>query len=100
MPGVEGKIAFITGGGSGIGRATAVELAHRGASVAVCDLHLPGAEETAHLISRNGQRAIALQADVSRLDDVQAAVTKAQQEFSRIDILHNNAARFFRLDEE
>jgi NAD(P)-dependent dehydrogenase (short-subunit alcohol dehydrogenase family) len=91
MPGVEGKIAFITGGGSGIGRATAVALAHKGANLAVCDLNLPGAEETAHLIAGNGQRAIALQADVSRLDDVQAAVSKAQQEFSRIDILYNNA---------
>jgi 2-hydroxycyclohexanecarboxyl-CoA dehydrogenase len=91
MSGVEGRSAFITGGGSGIGRATAVELAKRGANVAVCDLNLPGAEETAHFVSGNGQRAIALQADVSRLEDVQEAVAKAQQEFSRIDILYNNA---------
>lgn len=51
MPGVEEKIVFITGGGSGIVRATVVELAKRGADVAVCDLNLPGAEETDHLIS-------------------------------------------------
>lgn len=91
MPGVEGKVAFLTGAGSGIGRATAHVLARGGASVVVCDVNLAGAEETAHEVSRQGHRALPLRVDVSQLEEVEQAVARAQDEFGRVDILFSNA---------
>ena len=55
VAGVEGKIAFITGAGSGIGRATALVLAKGGADIAVCDVNLPGAEATAEEVRKLGR---------------------------------------------
>lgn len=91
MPGVAGKIAFITGAGSGIGRATARVLAQGGADIALCDINLTAAEETAQEIVTTGRRAIALRVDVTRLDEVTAAVEKTQSDFGRVDILLSNA---------
>ena len=91
MPGVTGKIAFITGAGSGIGRATALVLAQGGAAVALCDVNLAGAEATAQEASALGRKALALQVDVTRLEEVEAAVAKAQGELGRVDILFSNA---------
>ncbi len=91
MPGVEGKVAFLTGAGSGIGRATAHVLARGGASVVVCDVNLAGAEETAHEVSRQGHRALPLRVDVSQLEEVEQAVARAQGEFGRVDSLFSNA---------
>ncbi len=91
MPGVAGKIAFITGAGSGIGRATARVLAQGGADVALCDINLAAAEEAAQEIVATGRRAIALRVDVTRLDEVTSAVEKTQSDFGRVDILLSNA---------
>lgn len=91
MPGVIGKIAIITGAGSGIGRATALVLAKGGADVALCDVNLAGAEATAQEISALGRRALALQVDVTRLEEVEAAVARTQSELGRVDILFSNA---------
>ncbi|MCS6924575.1 MAG: SDR family oxidoreductase [Candidatus Binatia bacterium] len=91
MPGVEGKVALITGAGSGIGRATALVLARGGACVVVCDINLPGAEETAQEVTRAGHRAIPLRVDVSQLDEVEQAVAHACAAFGRVDILFSNA---------
>lgn len=91
MAGVEGKIAFITGAGSGIGRATARALAKGGADVALCDVNLAGAEAAAQDISTLGRKALALRIDVSRLEEVEQAVAQARQECGRIDILFSNA---------
>ena len=91
MAGVEGKIAFITGAGSGIGRATAQVLAKGGADVVLCDINLAGAETAAHEITALGRKALALRVDVSRLDEVTAAVNRTQSELGRIDILFSNA---------
>lgn len=94
----ENKVALITGAGSGIGRASALEFARHGARVAVVDIDTQGAEETAHLISaKSGQPAV-IKADVSSSDDVQHAIDKTIKEFGRIDYAHNNAGTEGRID--
>jgi NAD(P)-dependent dehydrogenase (short-subunit alcohol dehydrogenase family) len=91
MPRLEGKVAFITGAGTGIGRATALLFAREGARIAVAELHAAAGEETAHLVAQAGGQAIAVTTDVTEPDSVQAAVCKAVAAFGRLDILHNNA---------
>ncbi|MEP6756688.1 MAG: glucose 1-dehydrogenase [Chthonomonadales bacterium] len=85
---LSGKVAFITGGGSGIGRETAVLFAQQGASVVVADLSLEAAKSVAAEI---GQKAIAVQVDVADSASVTSAVKVALDCFHRIDILVNNA---------
>jgi len=91
VAGVEGRIAFITGAGSGIGRVTARVLAKGGADVALCDINLVTAEEVAQEVANAGRRAVALQVDVAHLDEVTQAVDQAQSELGQIDILFSNA---------
>lgn len=91
MPGVAGKVAFVTGAGSGIGRATVQVLARGGASVVACDINLPAAEETAQEVSRQGHRVLPLRVDVSQLEEVEQAVAHACAAFGRVDILFSNA---------
>jgi len=91
VAGVEGRIAFITGAGSGIGRVTARVLAKGGADVALCDINLVAAEEVAQEVANVGRRAVALQVDVAQLDEVISAVDKTQSELGSIDILFSNA---------
>jgi len=86
-----GKAAFVTGGGSGIGRATALAFARKGASVAVADISEPGGLETVRLIENEGGRAMAVTCDVTRSDDVRSALDKTIQEFGRLDFAFNNA---------
>ena len=88
---LDGKIALITGAGSGIGRAAALRFAAEGAAVAVLDLRVDAAEETAELIAKEDGRALALAADVSSAGQVADAVERAAAEFGRIDVLYNNA---------
>jgi len=85
---LEGKVAIVTGGGSGIGRATAQRLAADGATVAVVDIDMAQAEETAKQI---GGRASAHQVDVSQRTQIEAAVADIRERHQRIDILINNA---------
>ena len=89
--GLVGKVAFVTGGGSGIGRATALAFARKGAAVAVVDYVRESADETARLIEREGARATSIACDVSRTDEVEAAVEKTVDAFSRLDFAFNNA---------
>jgi len=91
VPGVAGKVAFVTGAGSGIGRATVQVLARGGASVVACDINLPAAEETAQEVSRQGHRVLPLRVDVSQLEEVEQAVAHACAAFGRVDILFSNA---------
>ncbi len=85
------KVAVVTGGGSGIGRAIALQFALEGAEVVAADLILERAVATADLIIAAGGRAVGLQADVSKADDVARLATDSVAAFGRVDILVNNA---------
>jgi 2-hydroxycyclohexanecarboxyl-CoA dehydrogenase len=91
VSGVAGKIAFLTGAGSGIGQATALVLARGGADVVVCDVNMAGAEETAQEVRNLARRALALRVDVTSLDEVEQAVAQTKSELGAIDILLSNA---------
>jgi NAD(P)-dependent dehydrogenase (short-subunit alcohol dehydrogenase family) len=86
-----GRVAFITGAGSGIGRATALAFAAQGAAVAVSDNSDKGLHETAGLIEDQGGQALPVRCDVGRSDDVAAAVAAAVRQFGRLDFAFNNA---------
>lgn len=83
------RVAIVTGGGSGIGRATAQALARQGARVAVVDVDQDGARETAETIGAQG--ALAIRADVSREGDVAEMVAQVALAWGRVDLLHNHA---------
>ncbi|HET9001132.1 MAG TPA: SDR family NAD(P)-dependent oxidoreductase, partial [bacterium] len=90
-PLLTGRVALVTGAGSGIGRAIAVRFAEEGADVAAVDVNETTAAETVAAVQRLGRRGIALRADVSRSDDVEAAVTRAGASLGPITVLINNA---------
>ena len=90
------KIAVVIGGGQtpgetiGNGRATAIQFAREGATVAVADLHLDSAEETVHMIEAEGNKAVAYQLDVRDESSVEATISSVIERWQRVDILHNN----------
>jgi NAD(P)-dependent dehydrogenase (short-subunit alcohol dehydrogenase family) len=86
-----GKVAFVTGAANGIGRAAAIEFAREGASVAVADVSEKGNQETVRMIEDLGGRALALSCDVTRAEDVRAALGKTIEAFGRLDFAFNNA---------
>jgi NAD(P)-dependent dehydrogenase (short-subunit alcohol dehydrogenase family) len=87
-----GKVAFVTGARSGIGRAAALAFARNGADVVVADVSEQGNRETARMIEQAGGRALAVRCDVSRATDVvKAALDKAVEIFGRLDFAFNNA---------
>ena len=91
MPGVQGRVALITGGGQGIGAAVANRLAANGAAVAVLDRDQETAEATAGAVRAKGGQAIAVVADITRRDEVEQAVSRTVDELGQLHILVNNA---------
>jgi NAD(P)-dependent dehydrogenase (short-subunit alcohol dehydrogenase family) len=86
-----GKVAFVTGAANGIGRAAALAFAREGANVVVADVSEQGNHETARMIEQAGGRVLAVRCDVSRDEDVKAALDRAVEAFGRLDYAFNNA---------
>ncbi|MCI0431164.1 MAG: SDR family oxidoreductase [Rhodospirillales bacterium] len=86
-----GKVAFVTGAASGIGRATALAFAREGANVVVADVSEQGNQKTARMIEELGGRALAVRCDVTRTEDVKAALDKGVESFGHLHFAFNNA---------
>jgi len=86
-----GKVAFVTGAGSGIGRATAVAFAQAGASVAIADVSEAGLKATAEHIEAFGAKALSLACDVTKSAEIRTALDKTVEAFGRLDFAFNNA---------
>jgi NAD(P)-dependent dehydrogenase (short-subunit alcohol dehydrogenase family) len=91
MSSLEGRVAVVTGAGSGIGRAIAEAMAAKGARVAAVDVDEPAARETVERFTGAGGRGVAVRADVSRAADVDRAIELAGRELGPLDIMVNNA---------
>ena len=87
----DGKVALVTGAGSGIGRASALAFARERAHVVVADISDEGGEETVRLIQAAGGEATFVHADISRADEVQALIDEVVRSCGRLDYAHNNA---------
>jgi len=87
----EGKVVFVTGAAGGIGRAAALAFAREGASVVVADVSEKDNQETDRMIEEQGGRALAVRCDVTRVEDVKAALDKTAEIFGRLDFAFNNA---------
>src|SRR5262245_24913243 len=86
------KVAIVTGGGMGMGRAAALRLAQEGAKVVIGDINEQAGNQTAGEIRGAGGETIAVRTDVSKAKDVEALVAAAEQQFGGLDIIFNNAA--------
>jgi NAD(P)-dependent dehydrogenase (short-subunit alcohol dehydrogenase family) len=86
-----GRVAFVTGAGTGIGRASALAFAHEGTHVVVSDISEQHLQETARMVGEAGGRALAVRCDVTRAEDVKAALNNTIQSFGRLDFAFNNA---------
>ncbi len=86
-----GKVAIVTGGGSGIGRGIVLAMAGEGADVAIPDIQVLNAEKVAGEVKALGRRAVAMKADVTSAADVKAMIDRTREALGRIDVLVNNA---------
>ena len=97
---LEGKVALITGAGSGIGRESSLLFAQYGAAVVAVDIQRGAAEDTAAAVAHAGGRAVAVEADVSKADQCARMVTAAEQAFGRLNVLFNNAGIMHQGDDD
>lgn len=88
---MDSQVALVTGAGSGIGRATALAFARRGAKVVVSDIQIEAGEETVALVLAEGGDAVFVRADVARAEEVSALVDRAVEVYGRLDCAFNNA---------
>ena len=88
---VAGKVALVTGGGSGIGRQACLVFCREGAQVVVSDVTVEGGEETLSLIKQAGGEAVFIKADVAQAAEVEALVAKTVEAYGRLDCAYNNA---------
>src|SRR5260370_12165370 len=88
---IQGKVCLITGGGSGIGRASALLFAQEGARLVVADKRAASAEIVADECARKGAEAIAVEVDVANAAAVERMIEKTLEKFGRLDVLVNNA---------
>jgi len=88
---LHGKVAVVTGGGSGIGRGIVLAMAREGADVAIPDIQVANAEKVAREVQALGRKSFALQTDVTRAADVTAMIDRTRETFGRLDVLVNNA---------
>jgi NAD(P)-dependent dehydrogenase (short-subunit alcohol dehydrogenase family) len=86
-----GKVALVTGAGSGIGRASALAFARKGANVVVVDVAVEPGEETVHLINGEGGAATFIATDVGRSEEVEQLIGRVAETYGRLDFAHNNA---------
>ena len=91
MTDLSGKVAIVTGGGSGIGKEICRFFAQAGATIVIPDINLEDAEGTAKIVEKQGQKSLAIQTDVSRQQDVDNLFLKTLSVFGKVDILINNA---------
>lgn len=88
---LEGRVALVTGGSSGIGRASALAFAREGAKVIIADVNVEGGEAVVRTIKETGAEAIFVRTDVSKAADVKAMVDRAVERFGGLDCAFNNA---------
>lgn len=97
---MEGKVALVTGGSSGIGRASAIAFARNGAKAIVADIDVEGGRETEQIIKQAGGDAFFIKTDVSKSPEVAAMIDKTIGKYGRLDCAHNNAGIMFRGPDE
>jgi len=88
---MDGKVALVTGAASGIGRATALLFAEKGAKVVIDDIAPEGGQETVRLIEKAGGKAVFIRADISKMSEVKALIDKTVETYGRLDYAVNNA---------
>jgi len=97
---LDGQVAIVTGGGTGIGKSIAIEFARAGADVALCSRKLEHLEPVAKEITNLGRRTFAVAVDVRQEDQVKGMVERAVSEWGRLDVMVNNAGASFRAKPE
>ena len=92
---LDGQVALVTGGGTGMGRATAIEMARCGADVVVLGRRAEPIEDCARIIRELGRKAVAISADIRQPDQIDSAMLRIEDEFGKLNILVNNAGGQF-----